>query len=59
VPVPVIRVDEAMADQAVKTGPRIGVIATLSTTLEPTAVCKTPRTGFIVWCPPAGCVSVI
>ena len=37
VPVPVIRVDEAMADQAVKTGPRIGVIATLSTTLEPTA----------------------
>lgn len=37
VPVPVIRVDEAMADQAVKIGPRIGVIATLSTTLEPTA----------------------
>ena len=37
VPVPVIRVDEAMADEAVRIGPRIGVIATLSTTLEPTA----------------------
>src|SRR5690606_37512591 len=37
VPVPVIRVDEAMADQAVKTGPLIGVIATLATALEPTA----------------------
>ncbi len=37
VPVPVIRVDEAMADQAVQIGPRIGVIATLATTLEPTA----------------------
>jgi Asp/Glu/hydantoin racemase len=35
--VPVIRVDEAMADQAVKSGQRIGVIATLATTLEPTA----------------------
>ena len=37
VPVPVIRVDEAMADEAVRIGPRIGVIATLRTTLEPTA----------------------
>lgn len=37
VPVPVIRVDEAMADEAVATGERIGVIATLPTTLEPTA----------------------
>lgn len=37
VPVPVIRVDEAMADEAVRTGARIGVIATLPTTLEPTA----------------------
>jgi len=35
--VPVLRVDQPMADQAVKTGRRIGVIATLSTTLEPTA----------------------
>ncbi|HZI32063.1 MAG TPA: aspartate/glutamate racemase family protein, partial [Candidatus Binatia bacterium] len=35
--VPVMRVDQPMADQAVQTGKRIGVIATLSTTLEPTA----------------------
>lgn len=35
--VPVIRVDEAMADDAVRTGARVGVIATLPTTLEPTA----------------------
>ena len=37
VKVPVLRVDQPMADQAVATGKRIGVIATLSTTLEPTA----------------------
>lgn len=37
VAVPVIRVDEAMADEAVRLGRRIGVIATLRTTLEPTA----------------------
>ncbi len=35
--VPVLRVDQPMADRAVATGKRIGVIATLSTTLEPTA----------------------
>ena len=35
--VPVLRVDQPMADQAVQTGNRIGVIATLRTTLEPTA----------------------
>lgn len=35
--VPVLRVDQPMADEAVATGKRIGVIATLSTTLEPTA----------------------
>lgn len=35
--VPVLRVDQPMADKAVQTGQRIGVIATLSTTLEPTA----------------------
>lgn len=35
--VPVLRVDQPMADLAVRTGKRIGVIATLSTTLEPTA----------------------
>ncbi len=35
--VPVLRVDQPMADQAVASGKRIGVIATLTTTLEPTA----------------------
>jgi Asp/Glu/hydantoin racemase len=33
---PVLRVDEAMAETAVRSGRRIGVAATLSTTLEPT-----------------------
>ena len=33
---PVIRVDEAMAERAVELGTRIGVAATLITTLEPT-----------------------
>jgi Asp/Glu/hydantoin racemase len=37
VPIPVLRVDEAMADEAVRLGHRVGVIATLTTTLEPTA----------------------
>jgi Asp/Glu/hydantoin racemase len=35
--VPVLRVDEPMADKAVQSRRRIGVIATLPTTLEPTA----------------------
>ncbi len=35
--VPVLRVDQPMADWAVATGRDIGVIATLPTTLEPTA----------------------
>src|SRR5258708_5132992 len=35
--VPVLRVDQPMADEAVRIGRRIGVIATLPTTLEPTA----------------------
>jgi Asp/Glu/hydantoin racemase len=35
--IPVLRVDQPMADLAVKTGTRIGVAATLQTTLEPTA----------------------
>ncbi|WP_448698405.1 aspartate/glutamate racemase family protein [Mucilaginibacter sp. AW1-3] len=35
--VPVLRVDQPMADLAVQTGKRIGVIATLATTLEPTS----------------------
>jgi Asp/Glu/hydantoin racemase len=33
---PVLRIDERMAEQAVRMGPRIGVIATLLTTLQPT-----------------------
>jgi Asp/Glu/hydantoin racemase len=36
-PVPVLRVDQPMADLAVQTGKRIGVIATLPTTLGPTS----------------------
>ena len=35
--VPVLRVDQPMADRAVAIGRRVGVIATLRTTLEPTA----------------------
>ena len=35
--VPVLRVDQPMADKAVLTGKKIGVVATLRTTLEPTA----------------------
>lgn len=35
--VPVLRVDQPMADKAVATGKKIGVVATLRTTLEPTA----------------------
>lgn len=34
--IPVIRVDEAMAEMAVKMGNKLGVLATLRTTLEPT-----------------------
>jgi len=36
VPVPVIKIDEAMADEAVRTGERIAVVATVKTTVEPT-----------------------
>ncbi len=35
--VPLLRVDQAMAEQAVARGSRIGVLATLRSTLEPTA----------------------
>ncbi len=35
--VPVLRVDQPMADKAVLSGKKIGVIATLPTTLEPTS----------------------
>lgn len=34
---PVLRIDEPMADEAVRTGPRIAVLATLDSTLAPTA----------------------
>ncbi|WES63138.1 aspartate/glutamate racemase family protein [Microbacter sp. GSS18] len=34
--IPVLRIDEAMADAAVATGPRIAVLATLPTTCTPT-----------------------
>ena len=37
VAVPVLRVDQPMADKAVQMGTRIGVVATLSTTLDPTS----------------------
>jgi Asp/Glu/hydantoin racemase len=33
---PVVRVDDAMAEKAVESGARVGVLATLRTTLEPT-----------------------
>lgn len=36
-PVPLFRIDQGMAAEAVRRGPRIGVLATLSTTLDPTA----------------------
>lgn len=35
-PVPLLRVDEGMAEEALAQGKRIGVLATLSTTLNPT-----------------------
>ena len=34
--IPVVRIDEAMADEAVRRGGRVGVAATLTTTLSPT-----------------------
>jgi Asp/Glu/hydantoin racemase len=36
VAIPVVRIDEAMAEEAVRRGERIGIIATLATTLNPT-----------------------
>ncbi|HTW09359.1 MAG TPA: aspartate/glutamate racemase family protein [Acidimicrobiales bacterium] len=35
-PIPLLRIDEPMARQAVRTGRRVGVLATLGSTLEPT-----------------------
>ena len=37
VSIPVVRIDEAMAEEAVRRGSRLGVAATLATTLQPTA----------------------
>lgn len=34
--IPIIKIDDVMAEQAVAAGPRIGVVATVKTTLEPT-----------------------
>lgn len=36
VSIPIFKIDDAMAEQAVALGPRIGVVATVRTTLEPT-----------------------
>jgi Asp/Glu/hydantoin racemase len=36
IPVPIVRIDEAMARRAVAEGSRIAVLATLSTTIDPT-----------------------
>jgi Asp/Glu/hydantoin racemase len=36
-PVPLFRIDEGMAIEAIRRGKRIGVLATLATTLEPTS----------------------
>ena len=37
VAIPIVRIDEAMAEQAVQRGDRLGVAATLPTTLQPTS----------------------
>ena len=37
VSIPIVRIDEAMAERAVQRGKRLGVAATLPTTLQPTA----------------------
>jgi len=34
--IPIVRIDEAMGEKAIKNGSKIGVVATLSTTLTPT-----------------------
>jgi Asp/Glu/hydantoin racemase len=36
VSIPIVKIDESMAENAVSYGPRIGVVATVRTTLEPT-----------------------
>ncbi|MEJ1931642.1 aspartate/glutamate racemase family protein [Nostoc sp. NIES-2111] len=44
-PVPLVRVDLGMVDRALETGGRIGVLATLRTTLEPTTALVRRRAG--------------
>ena len=48
-PLPVWRIDEAMAEEAVKRGPRVGVLATVTTTLDPTIrlIERTARSGAV------------
>jgi Asp/Glu/hydantoin racemase len=45
--VPVYRIDEAMADEAVGSGPRVSVIATLETTLGPTTALLRERAALL------------
>lgn len=45
VSIPVIRIDEAMAERAVRCGKRIGVAATLATTLQPTIALLKEKAG--------------
>ncbi|SDT36378.1 aspartate/glutamate racemase family protein [Microlunatus soli] len=41
--IPVLRIDEAMADEAIRRGTRIGIVATLETTLRPTVALLAER----------------
>lgn len=55
VSVPVMRIDEAMAEEAVQGGGTIGILATLTTTLEPTTAlvrAKADAAGIKVQCLP-------
>jgi Asp/Glu/hydantoin racemase len=45
--IPVMAIDEAMVDQAVATGSRIGVVATAASTLEPTGQLLQARAGVL------------
>jgi aspartate/glutamate racemase len=44
---PVLRIDEAMADEAVGVGARVAVLATLPTTLEPTCALLAERSALL------------
>ena len=45
VPLPILRIDEPMAIRAVKTGKRIGVLATINTTMAPTVALLNKKAG--------------